>query len=604
MNQDFTYGKNFADFLGSFWAQLFDNGALGDAIGYASSEALIQGYTDLMEIISTSSVETVPVLSKKKNFPLTILKSNFLKITEIPKYGSGGFFGLQPSTSRYLEGIYLRYGQSSLLQEPFFYPINNPALKDLGNVALNRLFEPSSILTNNTDFVFVPGGVIFSKNIFEDELFPRREIINVETGETDEELVVWFCDVTEDKEYIFNQYGYLFSNYRKSTEDYKNAIQNVFKLISGGPSLFKIDSFLSAISGSPIIREPQETVEKITHSPEGSLVITDKNVYSVSSLQDLRQNIVVGSVLAAGTPISNTVEIADTRQKFWWQKFLSIPLKKGSTSNTNSYIAFPNKLEPAKYGKLMFLGNGLSRSIQFNLIGSKEAVEKFWNNVFQRSKSSNLLYGYELFKKYSSKAIPQELQTQALFEVEKAEDQQCGYILRQNPINDLDLRDDFINKENFLLNPAHIFADDLASGSILPIKINLNKVQDFNFFFGIFNPITSNCPVHLTLMLFFTSDLLEVKDLKNDAQIVDNIDLRDFLSQQVENYPVSEKVFWSFDIQDEDIKEGLSWGKSFGNIAQLSDPSYSDRVIEYFDLSNTSNLVQNIELKLVKKCKQ
>jgi hypothetical protein len=61
---------------------------------------------------------------------------------------------------------------------------------------------------------------------------------------------------------------------------------------------------------------------------------------------------------------------------------------------------------------------------------------------------------------------------------------------------------------------------------------------------------------------------------------------------------------WEFDIENEEIKEGLSWGTSFGNIAQSSDPDYYDRVIEYFDLSNASNLVQNIELKLVKKCKQ
>ena len=605
MNQDFTYGKNFADFLGSFWSQLFDSGALGDAIGYASSENLIQGYMDLMDVISTSSVDTVPVLSQKRYFPLTILRSKFSKISEIPKYGSGGYFGLQPSDSKYLEGIYLKYGRSSLLQEPFFYPINNSRLRDIGSVALNRLFEPSSILTKDTDFVFVPEGVIFSKSIFENELFPKREIINIETGEVDEEIVVWFCDALEDKEYIYSQYGYLFSNYKKSTEDHKRAVQSVFKLISGGPSLFKIDSFLSAISGSPIIREPKETVEKITQSPEGTLIITDKNVYSVNDVRDIRSNIVVGETLVAGTPISNCVEVVNTKQKFWWQKFLSIPLKKDGTSNTNSYIAFPNKLEPVEYGKLMFLGNGLSRLIRFSLIGSNNSIQKFWDNVFQKSKANELFYGYELFKKYSSKSS-QDLSTKTTFDFEKTEGQECGYLLRQKPINSIEIRNDFINKEDFLINPAQVFADDLASGAILPIKINLSKVRDLEFFFGIFNPVTSNCPVHLTLMLFFVSDLVEVKDLKNDIKIVDNIDLSDFLAQRIQNYPLDEenKNLWEFDIENEEIKEGLSWGTSFGNIAQSSDSNYYDRVIEYFDLSNASNLVQNIELKLVKKCKQ
>jgi hypothetical protein len=602
LNQDFTYGKNFADFLGSFWSQLFDNGALGDAVGYANSEVLAQGYMDLIEVINTSSVDTISILSKKRYLPLTILKSRFTKITEIPKYGSGGYFGLQPSNSKYLEGIYLKYGKSSLLQDPFFYPINNTAIKDLGNIALNRLFEPSSILSKNTDFVFVPEGVIFSKNIFDNELFSRREIINTETGDVDEEIVVWFCDALEDKEFIFNQYGYLFSNYRKSTEDYKRAMQSVLKLISGGPSLFKIDSFLSAISGSPIIRESRETVEKISQTPEGVLVITDKNVYSVKNIEDLRTNIVVGATLMAGTPISSAVEVVDTKQKFWWQKFLSIPLKGGGTTNTDSYIAFPNKLTPAEYGKVMFLGNNLSRSINFSLIGSKDSIKKFWDNVVQKSKSIDLFYGYELFKKYSSNS--QDVSTDATFEFEKTSSQLCGYRLLQKSVSVTQLEDRFINRSPILINPAQVFADDLAAGAILPIKIDLSRVRDLEFFFGIFNPITSNCPVHLTLMLFFSSNLTEVKELRNEVEAVDSIDLSDFLFQRIEDYPVSEQNLWQFNVQDEEIKEGLSWGTSFGNIAQSSDPSYRDRVIEYFDLSNTNNLVQTIELKLVKKCKQ
>jgi len=574
LNQDFTYGKNFADFLGSFWSQLFDDGALGTSVGYASSEILAQGYMDLMEIISTSSIDNVPVLSRKNIFPLSILRSKFTKISEIPEYGGGGYFGLQPSNSRYVEGSYLSYGRSALLQEPFFYPITDSSIMDLGGVAINRLFEPSVVLGKNTDFLFVSDGVIFREDIFENNLFPKREIINVETGELDEEIVVWFCDVSEDRKYLFSQYGYLFSSYQKSTEDYKRAIQAVFRLVSGGTNIFRLDAFLSSISGSPIIREASETVEKINIGPEGTLVITDKNVYSLRSIEDLRTNIKTGSVLRGGTPLSNAVEIVNTKERYWWQKFLSIPLKNGGTSNTQSFLAFPNRLEKATYGKLLFLGNPESCSIKFSLVGSNEALDSFWNSVFKKAKESELLYGYELFKKYSNSSQPSE---------------------------------DFESKEDFFVNPAQIFADDLAPGAILPIKVNLSKVRDPEFFFGSVNPLTSNCPVHLILMLFFTSELNETKDLGNAHQpltATDNIDLRDLLSQDVKNYPTPEKKIWTFDVEDERIKEGLSWGKSFGNIAQSSDPNYSDRFIEYFDLSNTSNLVQNIELKLIKKCKQ
>ncbi len=570
MNQDFTYGKNFADFLGSFWSQLFDDGALGDAIGYASSEALIQNYMDLIEVINSSSIYSVSVLSRKNVFPVVISKNKFTKISEIPRYGSGGYFGVQPSNSRYLENSYLKYGRSALIQESYFYPINNSALRNLGGVALNRLFEPSVTLSNNSDFLLVEDGIIFRENLFNNSLFPTREIIDVETGASDTELVVWFCDVEEDKQFLYDQYGYIFTNYKTSSKEYQETIQSVFELISQGPSFFRLDAFLSAISGSPIIKESKELVEKVEKTPEGALVITDKNVYTLDSLDNIRPNIKVGSTLKGGTPLSNAVEIIDTKKKLWWQKLISLPLKKGGSSNVDEFISFPNKLSLVEYGKSILFGDNRSYAIRFDLIGNKLAIQRFWKNVFKKAKESVSFYGYELYKKYADTDDPLA---------------------------------EFAGKPEFFVNPAQIFADDLLGGSVLPIKIKFEKVKDLEFFFRTVNPLTSNTPIHIILMVFFEFTLKEEKDLNNSQGKSGVIDLKDFLTQNIENYPINDQTIWEFDVENESIKEGLSTGLSFGNIAQNPDPYYQDRVIENFDLSNVNNLVQNIELKIIKKCK-
>jgi hypothetical protein len=570
LNQDFTYGKNFADFLGSFWSQLFDNGALGDAIGYASSEVLIQNYMDLVEIINSSSIYSVSVLSRKNVFPIIISKNKFTKISEIPSFGSGGYFGVQPSNSRYLENSYLRYGKPALIQESYFYPINNPALRSLGGIALNRLFEPSVTLSNNSDFLLIEEGIIFRENLFNNSLFPTREIIDPETGESDTELVVWFCDIEEDKQSLYNQYGYMFTNYKTSTKEYQETIQSVFELISQGPSLFRLDAFLSAISGSPIIKEAKELVEKIEKTPEGALIITDKNVYTLDSLENIRSSIKVGDILKGGTPLSKAVEIIDTRKKLWWQKLVSLPLKKGGSSNVDQFISFPNKLVSAEYGKSILFGDNRSYSVRFDLIGNKLAIEKFWKNVFKKAKESVSFYGYELYKKYADTVDPLS---------------------------------EFVTKPEFFVNPAQIFADDLLGGSVLPIKINFEKVKDLEFFFRTVNPLTSNTPIHIILMVFFEFDLLEEKNLNNAQGKSGVINLRHFLDQNISSFPTQDKTIWEFDVEDESIKEGLSTGRSFGNIAQNPNPYYQDRVIENFDLSNVNNLVQNIELKIIKKCK-
>ena len=582
MNNDLTYGRNFADFLGSFWSSIFDKGALGKAIGYASSEMLLQSYMELMEVINSSSVYSIPAFSRRNVVPLIISESQLSLYSQVPNYGDGGYYGIQPALAKYKEGAVLQYGEAARLNASYFYPISNPNYT-FGSVAINRLFEPSVTYSNGSDFVYskADGGIIFKTNPFDNPLTPQGQVLNPVTGEVDKQIVLWFCDVDEDTFRLHNQYGFIFSNLEQSSEQYKQIIQSVFELVSNGPSLFRLDSFLSSISGSPLIREVSETVQTIQDKAEGHLVITDKNVYSLSSDTYLRKDIVVGATLQGGTPLSNVVEVVDTKVKNWWESFVALPLKPGHTTNTNGFLSFPNVIEAATYGTTNLPAQPLSRSVAFSLIGDHQAIRAFWKGVNDKAKVTGSLYGFDLFNKYS---------------------------------NSTDQVTDFTNQTEFYVNPAQILAEDLCSYSILPIRVNINNVSNLDIFFKTINPLKLSTPVHVILMLFLEINVIEQCQLaspSNQSQ-TNSINLTDLLITNVENFPSGEQAIWSAPA-DTGILEAISievnagTGKKAGRSYKTphfynSDLDERGFLIEKFDLSNESNLRQTVELKLVPKC--
>lgn len=576
MNKDFTYGRNFSTFLGSFWSSIFDGGALADSIGYSASEMLCELYLDVIDIINSSSIDSVPVFNRKNIYPLIITESELNNYSETPTYGNDGNYGRQLESSTYESGSYLQYGQISKLNANYVYPISEKISK-IGGVALNRLFNPSVTFVNGSDYFLSDSKVFFRKNPFENDLIPKRAIQNQTTGGIDREIVIWFCDVDEDDFKLYNKYGFIFTNIKKSSQQYKKIIQKLFNILSTGSSSDSLCSYLSVIAGSPVIIEAIETVEEILDGPEGKLVVTDKNIYAVDSDIDISKNITVGKELKSGSPVADIVELYDTKKTGWWNSLASIPMKIGNTTNTSGFISFPNKYEKGVYGDQLTLSQ-FSKPLYFRLIGEQKYIDEFWDNLNKKSKNSKINWGHKLFKKYS--------------------------------VANTD--SNFLSEKDIFLNPAEIFCEDLFKDNILPIKIKLNKVKNYDIFFSTIDPLELITPVNCILMLFFEVSLIDKCTFINSYSQSVSVNLDTAINLKFEDLPVSsvESANWNNYLDKNESLEMVSIdnasnkraGRFYKDNFNSIDLSTSGFLIEKFDLSITNNLVENIEIKQIPKC--
>jgi len=576
LNQDLTYGKNFSTFLGSFWSSLFDNGAMGSAIGYASSEMLSELYLDVLDTINSSSIYDIPVFKRKNVYPLVISESKINNYSELPGYGSGGNYGSQNTYSTYETNSYLEYGKIARLNFDYIYPISD-SVSRLAGVAVNRLFNPSVTLVNDSDFLLRNNKVFFRKNPFDNDLIPKRTIQDPITGKIDREIVIWFCEVDQDVFQVYQKYGFIITNAKKSTEQYKSVIQKIFEILSRGSSYESLYSYLSVISGCPVVTEPYETIEDISDTPDGRLVITDKNVYSLDQNINTPNDVFIGATIKAGTPIGDTVKMYDIKKRGWWSDLQSIPLRTGLSTNTSGFISFPNAYELGVYAKKQTTSQ-YSTGLYFTLIGQTKYVDEFWEKLRKKSTNEKNNWGYSLFKKYSNS------KTDA----------------------------DFVAKKDIFLNPAEIFCEDLFKDNILPIKIKLNNVKNFDIFFKAIDPLEIILPVNCILMLFFDVSLVDEVNISNNYSNSLSIDLSTVINLNLNNLPnpSSERSSW-LDYKDKnELLEMISIdsksitqkaGKFYKNSFNSSDTSRGI-LIDKFDLSIINNLVENVEIKQIPKC--
>ena len=347
--------------------------------------------------------------------------------------------------------------------------------------------------------------------------------------------------------------------------------------MSNGSSSDSLCSYLSVIAGSPVIIETTETVQEISDGPEGKLVITDKNIYIVDSDIDISKNIIAGSVLKAGTPIADIIEIYDTKKNGWWNALASIPMKIGNCTNTSGFISFPNKYEKGVYGTEL-TSSQYSKPLYFKLIGQQKYVDEFWFNLNKKSKKGKINWGHKLFQKYS--------------------------ITKKDS--------DFLSEKSIFLNPAEIFCEDLFKDNLLPIKIKLNKVKNYEIFFSTIDPIELITPVNCILMLFLELSLVDKCSFINNYSESVSINLDTAINLKFADLPVAsiEKDNWnnyvdkneSIEMISIDNTSGKRAGRYYKDNFNAIDISSSGFLIEKFDLSISSNLVENVEIKQIPKC--
>jgi hypothetical protein len=401
--QDFTDPRRFLNYLGSFWNQIFSDKEAVLGLMSANSEQLTQLYTDFIDLINQTSVFTTPPTRRETLRPVFVYESKISTSSQLVEFGTGlNFGGTYSIQSRGIDPS-LRYGGQARNRLPYFVDVD-PSIQSVGNVLLNRLYNPSVTLVKGVDFMFEDNSVLFKENPFLNPLIPTRVIPlkgSSDPAATDKLIVLWAVNCEVDDLRVHQQYGYIYFN--SPVENSKlelNIVQQLFKIYAGGPTLEAIDSLICAVAGGAQTTEAKETVEYITTNGISQVVVTDMSVYTIDPSDTLRSNVVPGTVLSAGTPLTNRTSVCDSYTKpNWWMTVPGVSVRDDYCVFDISNVSFLNTEVPfnstgsksAADGRTVLTGN-------FFLAGSKSDTDTFWSSVAKRETQSDQYVSEMLWK--------------------------------------------------------------------------------------------------------------------------------------------------------------------------------------------------------------
>ena len=335
-SNDATDGNKLYKSLGSFWTQIFqEKGTLkGYTLGMA--EELIQSYYALTETLNSYSIKDIPIFNLKRWQPITIKKSEFNQVP-LNFQKNSAVFGAQPESDRFYSGKVFRFGFPKNNNNNVFSYKPKIKLKKF-NLLSNRIISPSIFYINGVDVIVDDFDVLyFNKNIFESKEFPKATIVG-EHGEPitfkdingklveDEFIIIWAYHAELDNSNLYDNFGRIFELNLPSSQSYKDILKGIINLFVSGPTIHAIRSIMAAFGGVVPVIEPEEVVEQIYSDNLNKYVITDKNVYTFKTYQNLLKRITVGSTVYGGEILIDLVQYYDfliTPQ--WWQKEISTP---------------------------------------------------------------------------------------------------------------------------------------------------------------------------------------------------------------------------------------------------------------------------------------
>ena len=323
----YTFGRIMMENLSSFWTRVFQDPDVIQAEVSGTAESLAQSYFNLLELILSKSVHDIPVFHREKWTLLLFNESDRNRnAASLLRYGGGAVYGPQPpTTSTVVDFTYPYGGYFEGATSSFALP---EGMVNIESYVMNRIHEPSLVMTAGQDF-FVQNGVIFFKaNPFENELIPKRDIQD-ETGEVvDRQIAIWALNSDHDYQFLYENYGSIIGCYFDSSENYKQFLQAVFRLFTVGPRIKFLLSTLNALLGLSVIKEPTETFVRYQVLEDGTQqVVTDKNLYDFKPAVVIRQDLEAGTVLSAFDHLTEAIEIADNVSvPGWWKNYAFLPI--------------------------------------------------------------------------------------------------------------------------------------------------------------------------------------------------------------------------------------------------------------------------------------
>lgn len=384
---DLTQGRDLLIKLGSFWSEIFGDREVLQAHLHSSAQEQAQVHLTFLEAVASVSRFTVPVFHKEDWYLLTFKRSEADATASVYKTGDLVYGPQLGTVTGRPYGFIQKYGDTD---RPDQVRLVLPStLVDAPVTLQNLVVNPSRVLVKDLDYDIetrVGSRVIrFRSDPFTDDLIPRRDIVDANGAVVDTEIALWIYRGDFDLEYIYTQFGYVLGLKMTSAQFYKDLLNAIWDSFVLGFSRARLESFLSAISGAPIILEARETVELIRDEGDSTLVVTDSNVYRVP----------LGGVVLlteqetylAGTPVSDIFQINElSGNNPTYDLLPAMAFSKSLLSGQFlSELFMEDKLAQVEYGGLDADGKAF---VKFEVSGFPADVEAFWQAVQTRGKAA------------------------------------------------------------------------------------------------------------------------------------------------------------------------------------------------------------------------
>lgn len=243
----------------------------------------------------------------------------------------------------------------------------------------NRLSNSSVTLVRGLDFSIDRDKKLirFNSNPFNDSRIAKEK-----NDEGYEEIILWLYKPKIDKQYVYYHFGHIINMWSKSSQEYKDIVNNVYDCLADGTSIGKTLDAISIATGIPLAKG-NETVEYIEADKLHNLVITDKHVYRFSKRSTVLVS--VGDSLSEDQPITSGFVYEELNRGQLPAVVQAISLSPEVLSKRFvSEIGFENGSKPLVLGSDL---NGKTK-VSFELGGHPFDVEAFWEEVHARGVTS------------------------------------------------------------------------------------------------------------------------------------------------------------------------------------------------------------------------
>ena len=247
-------------------------------------------------------------------------------------------------------------------------------------VVSNRITNSSLTWTKGVDFQIVNGSIIFQENPFDNPLTAIREVFDGNTV-VDREMGVWAFRAVIDREYLFEQFGYVLQLSLESSQRYKDLINAAFDALVEGTTVLAIQKMFEAFTGVDLVKEDTETVEMIRVEVGRTLVVTDKTVYQYGT--DANVVVTEGQEVRAGDSLVDALTFFEFNRG-----------QCPSVEDVRSIVLGRGYLIPGFFGDLVFENEDKDLVVEtdeegftklsWELGGFPGDVEKFFDDLHER----------------------------------------------------------------------------------------------------------------------------------------------------------------------------------------------------------------------------